>query len=95
MRHKRLSESTGVLAGLAGAIAMIIGYLAARAAPKGLAKLSVAMHLTHPPMISRIAAVVAGIAAAFATVASLLRFYSWWVERDAPPADDGVNENRN
>jgi hypothetical protein len=95
LKHKRLSESTGVFAGLATAIAVIVGYLAARATPKGLAKLTMMMHLTRPPLIARIAPVLAGVAAALATVASLLRFYSWWQEQDAPPADDSMDENRN
>jgi hypothetical protein len=95
LKHKRLSESTGVFAGLATAIAVIVGYLAARATPKGLAKLTLMMHLTRPPLIARIAPVLAGVAAALATVASLLRFYSWWAEQDAPPADDPLDENRN
>jgi hypothetical protein len=93
MRHKQLSESTGVLAGLASAIAVIIGYLAARATPKGLAKLSMAMHLTRPPLIVRIAPVLTGIAVALATVASLYRFYTWWLERRAP-REDSLNENQ-
>ncbi len=94
MRHKQLSESTGVLAGLASAIAVIVGYLAARATPKGLAKLSMAMHLTRPPLITRIAPVLTGIAVALATVASLYRFYTWWVERDAPPNDESLDKNK-
>jgi hypothetical protein len=95
VQHKRLSESTGVLAGLASAIAVIVGYLAARATPKGLAKLSIAMHLTRPPLIARIAPVLTGIAVALATVASLYRFFVWWVERDAPPDDDSSSESEN
>jgi hypothetical protein len=95
LKHKRLSESTGVLAGLASAIAVIVGFLAARATPKGLAKLTMMMHLTRPPLIARLAPLLAGVAAALATVAGLLRFYSWWVERDAPSADDSMDENGN
>ncbi len=94
MRHKQLSESTGVLAGLASAIAVIFGYLAARATPKGLAKLSMAMHLTRPPLIARIAPVLTGIAVALATVASLYRFYTWWMERAAAPDKDSLDENK-
>jgi hypothetical protein len=88
MRHKRLSESTGAIAGLASAIAVIVGYIAARATPRGLAKLTMAMHLTKPPLIVRIAPVLTGIAVALATAASLFRFYTWWVERDAQADDD-------
>jgi hypothetical protein len=94
VRHKQLSESTGVLAGLASAIAVIVGYLAARATPKGLAKLSMAMHLTRPPLITRIAPVLTGIAVALATVASLYRFYTWWAERGAQPDDDPLEKNK-
>ena len=95
MQHKRLSESTGVFAGLAAALAVIVGYLAARATPKGLAKLTMMAHLTHPPLLVRIAPVLTGIAAALATVAGLLRFYSWWAERDAPAAEDVTDEDGN
>jgi hypothetical protein len=88
MRHKRFSESTGALAGLASAIAVIVGYIAARVTPKGLAKLTMAMHLTRQPLIVRIAPVLTGIAVAMATAAGLFRFYTWWMERDTHPADD-------
>jgi hypothetical protein len=94
MRHKRLSESTGALAGLATAIAVIVGYVAARVTPKGFAKLTMAMHLTRTPLIVRIAPVLTGIAVALATAAGLFRFYTWWVEREAYPADDNSHENK-
>jgi hypothetical protein len=92
MRYKRFSESTGALAGLASAIAVIVGYVAARVTPKGLAKLTMAMHLTRPPLVLRIAPVLTGIAVALATAAGLFHFYTWWVERDARPADDNSHE---
>jgi hypothetical protein len=85
MQHQRLSESTGVLAGLATAISVIVGYLAGRATPSGLAKLTTALHLTRPPLIVRIAPYLTGFAIALATAASLFRFYSWWVSRRKPP----------
>jgi len=34
LHHKRLGESTGAIAGLAGAFSVIVGYLAARATPQ-------------------------------------------------------------
>jgi hypothetical protein len=86
MLHKKLSRSTGALAGFASALSMFVGFLAARAAPHGLAKVSVALHLSRAPLIVKLAPIFAGIAAAIATAAGLITFYAWLVERDEPLA---------
>jgi len=85
--HKKLGRSVGALAGLASAVSVFVGMLAARAAPKGFAKLSVALHFAKTPWIVKIAPVCAGLAVAIATAAGLLSFYAWLVERDEPAAE--------
>lgn len=81
LHHKRLSESTAAIAGLAGAVSVFVGYLAARAAPKGLHKFIFVLHLAKKPTLLKLAPIVAGIAVAITTAAGLLHFYTWWVER--------------
>ncbi len=84
MKHKRLSESTGVFAGLATAIAVIVGYLAARATAKGLAKLTMMMHLTRPPLDGTPRAGPARGCRCACQRGRLLRFYSWGWSRMRP-----------
>jgi hypothetical protein len=88
LHHKRLGESTGAIAGLAGAFSVIVGYLAARATPTGLSGFAMALHLTRRPLLLRLAPIIAGVAVAVATAAGLFRFYTWWVERRKPRGDD-------
>ncbi len=82
LHHQNLSKSTGAIAGLTSAISVIVGILAARAAPRGLAKLPIALHLSSKPLIVKLAPVIAGIAVACATAAGIVKFYSWCLERD-------------
>jgi hypothetical protein len=90
LHHKRLGESVAAIAGLAGAISVVVGILAARAAPRGLFRITTALHISRQPHILRVAAVVTGIAVAVGTAAGLLKFYTWWVERDKEePTDQG------
>ena len=93
LHHKRLGESTGAIAGLAGAVSVIVGFLAARATPTGFKGFAMALHLTHKPLLLRIAPLITGIAVAIATAAGLFRFYTWWVERDPPDADERGGED--
>ena len=88
LHHKRLGESTGAIAGLAGAFSVIVGYLAARATPAGLSGFAMALHLTRKPLLLRLAPIIAGVAVAVATAAGLFRFYTWCVERRKPRGDD-------
>jgi hypothetical protein len=79
--HRKLGRSAAALAGLTGALSVLLGVLAARAAPHGLSRLSVALHLAHTPLIVRLAPLVTGVAVGLGAVAGLLSFYAWCVER--------------
>ncbi len=81
LHHKNLSSSTGAIASLASGVSVLFGLVAAHYTPRGFGRLSVALHLHKQPLIVRLAPVIAGIAVAIVTAASLLRFYSWWKER--------------
>jgi len=83
LHHRRLSNATGALAGLASALSVLSGMIAAHYAPRGLHRLTAALHITHPSLIVRLAPLLAGVAAALATAAGILRFYSWWKEHEA------------
>jgi hypothetical protein len=88
LHHKRLSRSAAALAGLAGAVSILIGLLAARVTPHGWSRLTSALHVTRVPLIVKLAPVVAGIAMTLGATAGLLSFYSWWMERaeqEQPP----------
>jgi hypothetical protein len=92
LHHKRLSSSTGAIAGLISAVSVIVGTLAAYAAPRGWHKVALALHFAKKPLILQIAPVIAGAAVTVATFASLLKFLSWCLESDTendaePPAD--------
>ena len=78
--HKVWSDVTGAVAGLASAVAVVFGWVAAYFAPHGFGHIAVALHLHRAPLIVRLAPVVAAIAAVIATAAGLLRFYSWYRE---------------
>jgi uncharacterized membrane protein (DUF441 family) len=82
LHHQKLSKSTSAVAGLTSAISVVVGLLAARMAPKGLAKLPVALHFTSKPLIVKLAPYIAGVAVACATAAGLVKFYSWCLEHD-------------
>jgi hypothetical protein len=71
LQPKRLSNSTAALAGLAGAISVFVGILAARAAPHGWLRLASALHLHKQPLIVKLAPIVAGVAITIATAAGL------------------------
>jgi hypothetical protein len=82
LHHKRLSNSTGALAGFATAISVLVGLVAAHFAPKGVYRVKVALHLAKIPLIVKLAPVLTGLAVAVATAAGLIRFYSWLKERE-------------
>jgi ABC-type spermidine/putrescine transport system permease subunit II len=83
LQPKRLSNSTAALAGLASAVSVFVGILAARAAPHGWLRIATALHLHHrQPLIVKLAPVVTGIAVTLATAAGLVKFYLWCVERE-------------
>jgi hypothetical protein len=87
LSHKKLGKSVGALAGLASAVSVFVGTLAARSSPKGFAKLSVALHFSKTPLIVKLAPICAGVAVSIATAAGLLGFYTWLVEREESGAE--------
>jgi hypothetical protein len=86
LHHKRLSNSTSAVAGLATGISVVVGLIAAHFAPKGVFKVRVALHLAKTPLIVKLAPVLTGVAVAVATAAGLIKFYSWCKERE----DEGI-----
>jgi len=99
LQPKRLSNSTAALAGLASAVSVFVGILAARAAPHGWLRIASALHLHRQPLIVKLAPVVAGIAVTLATAAGLVKFYLWCIEREeqekeeADAAEAGNNQS--
>jgi hypothetical protein len=81
LHPKRLDPSIGAIAGLVGAVSVIVGLLAEKAMGHGWHRAVIALHLAKRPMITRIAPILAGIAAGIATAAALVRFYNWWREQ--------------
>jgi hypothetical protein len=77
LHHKTLARSIGAIAGLTGALSVLAGTLAARMAPHGWSSVKVALHLSHKPLILKLAPFIAGFAVAAAAAAGLLSFYSW------------------
>lgn len=90
LHHKSVIDSTGAFAGLASAISVLFGLIAARFGPHGFGRIAVALHVHKQPLLVRLAPLVAAIALALATAAGLLRFYAWWRERrtSSAAADD-------
>jgi hypothetical protein len=80
LHPKRLDPSIGAIAGLAGAVSVIVGFLAEKAMGHGWHRAVIALHLAKRPMITRIAPILAGIAVGIATAAALVRFYNWYRE---------------
>jgi hypothetical protein len=78
LHHKRLGDSTGALAGLASGLSVVAGLVAAHFAPRGLSRVAMTLHLAKPPLILKLAPLIAGLAVAFATASGLLRFYTWY-----------------
>ncbi|HEY6482675.1 MAG TPA: hypothetical protein VIY54_04035 [Steroidobacteraceae bacterium] len=83
LHHKRLSDSTGAIAGLASGVSVLCGLIAAHYAPRGVHRLAVFVHLGKQPLLVKLAPLVAGVAVAFAMAAGLIHFYSWCKDREA------------
>ncbi len=83
LHHKSILDSTGAVAGLASAVSVIFGALAARFSPHGFGRVAVALHVHKQPLLVRISPFIAAIALVLATAAGLLRFYAWCRERRA------------
>ena len=82
LEHKRLSNSTAAIAGLASAVSVLVGVIAAHFAPHGWLRIASALHLHRQPMIVKLAQIATGIAVTIATAAGLIKFYSWCIERE-------------
>jgi len=80
-------KSAGAIAGLASALSVIVGMLAAYATPKGWGRVSMALHITKKPFIVKLAPLLTGASVAIATAAGLLGFYLWITERDSGATD--------
>jgi hypothetical protein len=78
--HKNLARSIGAIASLAGALSVLIGYLATHMAPHGIGRVKMALHLAKKPLLMQLAPYIAAFAVTAATVAGLLSFYSWYRE---------------
>ena len=78
---KRIHRSAGAIAGFASALSVLVGVLAGYATPKGWGRVSMALHLTKKPLIMKLAPILTGVSVAVATLAGLLGFYLWVVER--------------
>jgi hypothetical protein len=87
--YKKLAEALGVIAGFASALSVAAGLLAARMAPHGLHRLTLALHLSKQPMMMKLATLIAGIAVAAATGAGVLRFCTWCGEQRRANVDRG------
>ena len=90
LQPKRLSNSTAAMAGLASAISVFVGVLAARAAPHGWHRISTALHLAKQPLLIKLAPVVAGVAITIATAAGLMKFYTWCMEKEEEEAEEAA-----
>lgn len=82
LHHKRLTKSSGAIAGFISAISVAVGVLAARSTPHGLSKVTMALHMTSKPLLVKLAPVITGVAVAAAAAAGLIRFYSWCLETE-------------
>lgn len=89
LHPKRLGPTMAAIAGLASALSVVVGLVAARVTPHGFARLAVSLHLAREPFIVKLAAGIAALAVAAATVSGLLHFYTWWQEHDAGGSDTG------
>lgn len=95
LHYKTLARSIGAIASLAGAVSVLVGWLATRMAPHGWTHVKVLLHLQKKPLLVQIAPFIAAFAVMVATVAGLLSFYAWYREgrevaaTKAPPGAGG------
>jgi hypothetical protein len=80
LHSKKLHRSAGAIAGLTGALSVIIGTLAAYMTPKGWGRVTMALHVTKKPFIVKLAPIVTGVSVTIAAAAGLLGFFVWWME---------------
>ena len=80
LHPKRIDPSIGVIAGLASAVSVIVGFMAQTALGHGWHRAFIALHVAKKPMIVALAPVISGVAVGIATAAALVRFYNWYRE---------------
>jgi hypothetical protein len=78
--HKNLARSIGAIASLAGAMSVLVGFVATHLSPHGWGRVKLALHLTRKPLLMQMAPFIGAFAVTAATVAGLLSFYSWYRE---------------
>lgn len=83
MHHRHLSTATGAFAAIASTVSGLIGIAAVYLAPHGWHRVTLAMHITRQPLLLRLAPMIAAVAVFAATIALLLRFYSWWRDQNS------------
>lgn len=81
LQPKRLGKTLAAVAGLASAVSVAVGVIAARSAPHGFSRLAVTLHLWKEPFIVKLAAGIAAVAVTAAALSGLVHFYIWWLER--------------
>src|ERR1700728_2900908 len=98
LHHKNMARSIGAIASLAGAMSVLVGFIATHLAPHGIGRVKMVLHLTKKPLIMELAPYIAAFAVTAATVAGLLSFYSWYREgreqRAAAASASGVSLGR-
>ncbi|TYT75260.1 hypothetical protein [Desulfobotulus mexicanus] len=94
LEHKRLAKTSTAIAGLAAAASAGAGVAAATAAPTGMAALGVALKISSAPFIVTAAPLFAGVAVAAGTTAGLIRFYSWYKERQEESLGEGSDNGQ-
>jgi hypothetical protein len=77
IHHRHLSSSIGAVAAGASIISGSVGVIAMFYAPHGLYRFAVALHIARQPMLLRIAPFIAAFAVVAASIAGVLRLYSW------------------
>jgi hypothetical protein len=77
LHPKRIDPSIGVIAGLASAVSVFVGFMAQKALGHGWHRAFIALHVAKKPMIVELAPVISGVAVGIATAAALVRFYNW------------------
>ncbi len=88
LHSKKLHRSAGAIAGLAGALSVVIGTLAGYATPKGWGRVTMALHMTKKPFVVKLAPIVTGVSVTIAAVAGLLGFFVWWMEGKDEASED-------
>jgi hypothetical protein len=90
LHSKKMHRSAGAIAGLASALSVMVGLLAAYATPHGLGRVEMALHMTKKPFIVRLAPIITGVSVGIAAAAGLLGFYLWLIEqRQDSPSEVG------